>query len=1146
MNGTGRFQGAERYPQGLMIGLDVGSTTVKAVVADPASDAVLWRDYQRHETRQFEKCLEFLARIEAAFPNVPRNAFRVFATGSGGAAVGAYVGALFGQEVNAVSLTVEKLYPNVHSVIELGGQDAKIIVFKTDPHRGKKKKLPTMNDKCAGGTGAVLDKIAAKLQIPPERLGAMGYRGTKLHPVAGKCGVFAETDINGLQKQGVPAEELIASLFESIVLQNLSVLTRGHTLCPRVLLLGGPNCFIKGLQECWRHHIPRMWTERNVEIPAHMSLEDLIVVPRDGLYFGALGMVEFGKAEVEDNPDCGLYSGTGRLRWYLDVGRAKERTALGQRALVGDQAELRAFKRHYTPEPWTPQTYPAGAVVEAIVGVDGGSTSTKAVLIDLEQKVIAKAYTLSKGNPIEDTQEMFAAIRNQIERQGCTLKVLGVGVTGYAKDILKDVIRADVALVETVAHTQSGLLYYPHADVICDVGGQDIKIIILRNGVVKDFRLNTQCSAGNGYYLQSTAETFGYDVAEYADVALRARGMPEFGYGCAVFMQSDIVNFQRQGWQPDEIMAGLAAVLPKNIWLYVCQIPNLARLGRTFVLQGGVQRNLAAVKAQVDFIRARFEGTGITPEILVHRHCGESGAIGCALEAHRLYIQEGRRTSFIGLDAVQSIRYTTTRDESTRCHFCKNRCLRTFIDIQTADNTEPRRLIVANCEKGAAENVSDMRKIQRRLDSLKQKNPNLAEVSAREVFRPVPVADVADKPPKPLWFTRPGRRRSIARRCEGMERRHTIRLGMPRAMNLYGLAPFFMGYFQSLGVPSQNIIWSDYTTAELYKDGAKRGSIDPCYPSKLAIPHVHNLLYRKHSPAQPLTHIFFPMIDSLPTWLHGVQDSRSCPTAAATPQTVYAAFTKESDIFAECGICFKKTFVNLDDPFLCGRQMYEDWADEIGLSEHESVRAVLAGLTALSNYTAARRREARAVLESLERDGRIGIVLLARSYHNDPGINHGIAEAFQKMGYPVFTHDSLPIDEDILEALFGEELDRALSIDDVWKNSFSENGSRKLWAAKYVARHPSLVGLELSNFKCGQDAPIYSTIEGIVESSGTPFFYFREIDENEPHGAFKVRFETIAYFLERYHERLTEETARPIAPVRQPTQPSEDGEPAVA
>src|SRR4030088_2250673 len=198
---------------------------------------------------------------------------RMFMTGSGGGGIAEQIGAKFGKEVTAVSLSIEKLHPEVYSVIELGGKDAKIIVFKDDDDTGRKKKIPSMNDKCAGGTGAVIDKINAKLKIPVAELAVQGYRGIKLHKVAGKCGVFAETDINSLQKVGTPPDELMASLFEAIVLQNLSVLTRGHTLRPHVLLLGGPNSFIKGMSEAWQANIPRMWQGREGSNPARREAE---------------------------------------------------------------------------------------------------------------------------------------------------------------------------------------------------------------------------------------------------------------------------------------------------------------------------------------------------------------------------------------------------------------------------------------------------------------------------------------------------------------------------------------------------------------------------------------------------------------------------------------------------------------------------------------------------------------------------------------------------------------------------------------------------------------------------------------------------------------------------------------------------------
>jgi predicted CoA-substrate-specific enzyme activase len=1213
--------------QQLLVGLDVGSTTVKAVVVDAATDATLWQDYQRHETRQPEKVLEFLRRMEADTGISTANT-RIFVTGSGGGPIAEMIGAKFVQEVHAVALAVEKLHPEVYSVIELGGQDAKIIVFKDDEETGRKKKIPSMNDKCAGGTGAVIDKINAKLKIPAAELGNQGYHGVKLHKVAGKCGVFAETDINGLQKTGTPSNELMASLFEAIVLQNLSVLTRGNTLRPHVLLLGGPNGFIRGMQEAWQANIPRMWKERKVEIPEGAKPEDLIKVPKNAQYFAALGAVEFGK---DEEAQIGRYLGTEKLAWYIDFGRAEEKATAGGKGLVTDNSELEAFRTAYRPKKFVPAAFETGQLISGFVGVDGGSTSTKAVLLGKDGEILCKSYQLSNGNPIEDTIDMFEKLRAQVEARGAALEVLGVGTTGYAKDILRDVLKADVALVETVAHTESALKFYQDPHVIIDVGGQDIKLIVLKDGRVKDFKLNTQCSAGNGYFLQSTAEGFGMKVEEFADIAFAAKSMPSFGYGCAVFMQSDIVNFQRQGWRSEEILAGLADVLPKNVFLYVASIPNLASLGTRFVLQGGTQNNLAVVKAEVDFIRSSFRANGKEPEIIVHEHCGESGAIGAAQEALRLW-RRGKQTTFIGIDAVRNIRYRTTRNEDTRCYFCKNNCLRTFIDVDVAGQAaaapvaakaemdraatveevaavvsslpslekiesnlvaashgsscstgdahshegggcgcsstpttslrakvEPliqilaapgakkpmevlkptgefqpkktkvplrvgeQRLIIATCEKGTVEDLSDMKEIKADIDKIKAENPNFVDIAARDVFRHRDVNLVADAVPstKGLFVSKAAKERAAL-----MERRKDFRVGIPRLLNTYTYAPLFNAYFASLGMQSENIVYSDYTTPDLYRAGASRGAIDPCYPSKIGIAHVYNLLAVKHS-KKPLNAIWFPMYDVLHTPLVNLTGSNACPTVTATPNAVKAAFTKESDLFGENGITYLDPILNLQDQRICAEQMFRAWAPMLGLSREENDRAIEAGFKALADSENEIRRQARETLDQLEREDRIGIVMLGRVYHHDPGLNHEIMEEFQKLGYPVFSQSTLPLDEDMLERLFGDEvraglITHPLDISDVWKNRYSTSTNHKVWAAKFTARHPNLVALEVSSFKCGHDAPIYGVIEGIIERSGTPYFSFKDLDENKPSGSIRIRVETIDYFLRRYRDDIIE------------------------
>lgn len=280
-----------------LLGLDAGSTTVKAVAVDLRTDRIVWRDYQRHESRPAEKLLDMLTRLERE-AGVERGSARAFITGSSGAAYADLVGAHYVQEVAAVALAVECRNPDVRTIIELGGQDAKVITFDEESD-GRSRKTVSMNDKCAGGTGAVIDKISAKLKVSADALGRLPYVGLKVYPIAGKCGVFAETDINSLQKRGVPAEELMASLFDAIVLQNLIVLSRGHALPPRVLLLGGPHAFIRGLREAWQTHIPERWKERELALPDGARPDEMIVTPDMAEYYGALGSVEFARRERE-------------------------------------------------------------------------------------------------------------------------------------------------------------------------------------------------------------------------------------------------------------------------------------------------------------------------------------------------------------------------------------------------------------------------------------------------------------------------------------------------------------------------------------------------------------------------------------------------------------------------------------------------------------------------------------------------------------------------------------------------------------------------------------------------------------------------------------------------------------------------------
>ncbi len=711
----------------LTVGLDVGSTTVKA--AAWRGGTLVWRDYQRHHTKQAEKVLEFLQRLEAEAGFAP-GADRVLVTGSGGGLVAPLVGGRFVQEVVAVAAAVEKLHPEVNFVSEIGGEDMKTLFFA--PAGEGKTKQVFMQSACSGGTGTFIEKTARKLHVTPEQLATISYAGSTLHKISSKCGIFAETDANTLVKSGVPTGEIIASLFEAVVYQNLATLTKGNTPKPGVLLLGGPNLFFRGLQEAWRHHLALLWAERGVDLQG--PPEALIQVPADAVYYACLGCIEIGLAD----PQGAVYAGTERLRHWVEQGQWEQKAKDGAQGLVRGEDELAGFLQRYGRSERPP--VPPRREGPAIVGCDFGSTTAKAVVIDTEGRLLADVYTPSAGNPIEDAKLLFRRLREAGFEQ-----IGALGLTGYGKDLLNDVVGADVAVVETVAHATAALHCVPDADVICDVGGTDVKIMILRQGTVADFRLNSQCSSGNGAFLQGVAERYDVPLEQYADRAFQARAVPTLAMGCGVFLQSDIVNQQRKGWSAEEIMASLAAVLPLNVWVYAGQLQNLAAAGRKFVLQGGTHRNLAVVKAQSDFIRSKVPDA----EVVVHPYSGEAGAIGAALVARDARVGAGGAPSrFRGHDVIASLEHVTTTSEHTVCHWCAVNCKRSFIDVKIEGGRgRPwsqvplaagwERVISGNtCSKGLVEDVEEMKVVKANLEDARRANPNIAELVRDQAFRP--------------------------------------------------------------------------------------------------------------------------------------------------------------------------------------------------------------------------------------------------------------------------------------------------------------------------------------------------------------------------------------------------------------------------
>jgi predicted CoA-substrate-specific enzyme activase len=1116
--------------ENLVIGIDVGSTTVKATVVDPETKKILWSDYQRHNTKQPECVLDFLVRIGGEFASFPQERIRTFITGSGGGPIAEHIGAKFVQEVNAVTMAVETLHPDVGSVIELGGQDAKIIIFKVNEETGDKQALTSMNDKCASGTGATIDKCMIKVGMPQGEVAKLHFDDSKLHHVAAKCGVFAETDIVNLVKSGIPSPEIMCSLADAIVMQNLSVLTRGNTLRQRVLLLGGPNTYLPFLQECWRKRIPETWESRGYPYPKDKPIEELVFVPENAQYYAAYGAVLYG---LHEPAEVGIFRGLDHLKEFILHGR---KAKLGETAgppLVTEESELERFREQYRIPRFENTKFSPGEKVRAVIGLDGGSTSSKAVLVDFETgKILKKEYVLSKGNPIQDMKDMLAELKKSVVEQGAELEVMGFGATGYAADVLEKSCKADVNIVETIAHMMSAVHFFGDVDVICDIGGQDIKVLFMQNGDIKNFRLSNQCSAGNGMLLQAMADQFGISVRDYADNAFKAQLSPKFSYGCAVFLDSDRVNFQKEGYTKEELLAGLAMVLPKNVWQYVVQIPRMAELGKKFVLQGGTQHNLAAVKAQVDYILERVPGA----EVFVHPHTGEAGAIGAAMETLRVVKRRGHST-FIGLENAIDIEFTTKNDEETRCHFCPNLCARTFIDTRTPEGDTSRYISGFSCEKGTVEDLESLKQLNATRNDLKKEYPNLVDYEAKLCFKHfydpksmpahgAPIEDVKVERGFLGRIKRTVQTRGFQRSSgAAAKKREGIRIGIPKVLNIWSTGPFWRTYFESVGIRMKNVVFSDDTSEELWLEGGKYGSIDPCYPSKVAQAHIHNLLFHHHSEDEPLNFIFFPCITHVITKLVGVMDTTSCPIVAGAPKVIRAAFTKEVDFFAERGITYVDTAIPFTERNLVKRRMFDAWSGLLGITEDESDFAVDEAFRALELFDERLEAQGKAILEEMEKENRIAVLMIGRPYHSDPGLNHSILDEFQVLGYPILSMRSIPKDPKWLERFFAKDLetkriDHVMNINDVWPENYSANSVQKVWAAKFAARHPNLAVLDLSSFKCGHDAPTYGLIDGIISSAGTPYSALHDIDANKPGGSIKIRVKTYAHSLKLHKERL--------------------------
>ena len=635
------------------LGIDVGSTTVKTVIVDDGE--FIYNRYERHFSRVRETVAEQLKLIRKSYPD---DKFRIAITGSAGLGIAEACGIPFVQEVFSAFVAVNKTYPDADVVIELGGEDAKIIFLTGGVEQ-------RMNGSCAGGTGAFIDQMAGLLGVTPDDMNDLAMKAEKTYPIASRCGVFAKSDIQPLLNQGAKKEDISASIFQAVVDQTVSGLAQGRKIEGKVLFLGGPLTYLSALRETFKKTL---------------SLEDdkAILPERSSCYIAygaALHAHDLGE-EVTIDEALGKIANA----------KTNDNIVVGRR-LFESQADYAEFiERHKKSDLKYEDimTYEG----DAYLGIDAGSTTTKLVLITPEGKLLYQHYCSNQGQPLD----IIASKLKDIYRlAGKKLNIKASAVTGYGEELIKAGLGVDYGIVETVAHYKAAAYFCPDVDFIIDIGGQDIKCFKIKNNAIDSIMLNEACSSGCGSFIQTFAGAMGYDIANFAQLGLFAKAPVELGSRCTVFMNSSVKQAQKDGATVEDISAGLSASIIKNAVYKVIRAKSIDELGKNIVVQGGTFLNDAVLRS----FEQELGRNVIRPAI-----AGLMGALGCALFAKEKSAGSLTTSGLITKDELDNFTYTS---RAVQCGGCGAHCNLTVIRFN-----DGHRFISGNrCEKGAGIKITD-------------------------------------------------------------------------------------------------------------------------------------------------------------------------------------------------------------------------------------------------------------------------------------------------------------------------------------------------------------------------------------------------------------------------------------------------------
>ena len=627
------------------LGIDVGSTTVKTVVLDEQGK-MLSHCYQRHMSRVRETVTEQVQALAAQYPDAE---FSVCMTGSAGLGLAQSAGIPFVQEVHAAFLAVKQDYANADVVIELGGEDAKIIFLTGGVEQ-------RMNGSCAGGTGAFIDQMATLLGITADELDALSLQAEKRYPIASRCGVFAKSDIQPLLNQGARREDIAASIFQAVVDQTVSGLAQGRQIQGTVLFLGGPLSFLKGLREAFVRTL---------------KLDDKhAVFPENAPVFVAYGCAMFAKQSEDAQP-------LSEVLCRLASAKTGGNTVTSQ-PLFESRADYEKFiERHKANDLPFADLHTAKG--NAYLGIDAGSTTTKLVLITEKGELLYQYYAANRGQPLDRIVKQLKAIYAEMNPD---LHIVASAVTGYGEDFIRAGLGIDFGIVETVAHFKAASYFCPDVDFIMDIGGQDIKCFKIRNHSIDSIMLNEACSSGCGSFIQSFAQALGYDIAEFSQLGLFAEHPVDLGSRCTVFMNSSVKQAQKDGATVEDISAGLSSSIIKNAVYKVIRAKSMDELGQNIVVQGGTFLNDAVLRS----FEMELGRPVIRPAI-----SGLMGAFGAAL-----YAKEHRpeQTKTISAEKLAEFSYKTT---NAKCGGCTAHCALNIVHFPDGG-----KFVSGNrCERGA-------------------------------------------------------------------------------------------------------------------------------------------------------------------------------------------------------------------------------------------------------------------------------------------------------------------------------------------------------------------------------------------------------------------------------------------------------------